>query len=119
MWLKKAQGGCSIAGYEWPEDGSVAEVPDDLGASLLGIPGNDFTKADGPAEGGSGSGAEEQPPAGQGDGTGSEDPPSSQDGSSGGEDPPEDPAGSHGQDAPGPARKRTQAARRPAGKTGA
>ena len=37
MLLRKHGGGCTIAGIEWPEDGAVAEVPDELGAELLAI----------------------------------------------------------------------------------
>jgi hypothetical protein len=44
MFLRKAQGNCSIAEYEWPHDDSVVEVPDWLGMELLAIPRNDFTE---------------------------------------------------------------------------
>jgi len=48
MWLRKETGGTAIDGYEWPEDGSVTEVPDELGRSLLAIPEGGFEKVDGP-----------------------------------------------------------------------
>ena len=46
MFLKKLQGGTSIGSYSWPEDGSVCEVPDHLGAELLALGG--FEKAEAP-----------------------------------------------------------------------
>lgn len=49
MLLRKKTGGCTIGAYEWPEDGSVAEVSYEDGLALLAIPGNDFSVAD-PAE---------------------------------------------------------------------
>lgn len=39
MLLRKEQGGSTIAGYEWPTDGSVCEVPAELGLELLTRPG--------------------------------------------------------------------------------
>jgi hypothetical protein len=41
--LRKAHGGCSIERAEWPEDGSVAEVPDELARSLLAIDPAEFS----------------------------------------------------------------------------
>lgn len=49
MWLRKETGGTSIGPHEWPEDGSVTEVPDELGRSLMAIPDCGFEKVDGPA----------------------------------------------------------------------
>jgi hypothetical protein len=48
MWLKKLTGGTAIGAYEWPEDGSVTEVPEQLGRELLAIPESGFEKVDGP-----------------------------------------------------------------------
>jgi hypothetical protein len=44
MWLRKEQGGTSIGPHDWPEDGSVTEVPDHFGRTLLAIPGGGFTE---------------------------------------------------------------------------
>lgn len=46
MFLKKLQGGTSIGPYSWPEDGSVCEVPDQMGSELLALGG--YEKADAP-----------------------------------------------------------------------
>ena len=46
MWLRKFQGGTAIGPYSWPEDGSVCEVPDQLGMELIGLGG--YEKADAP-----------------------------------------------------------------------
>ena len=56
MRLRKKHGGCSVAGVEWPEDGAVAEVPDELGAELLALAPDEYEHLldDTPAE-------EEQP----------------------------------------------------------
>jgi hypothetical protein len=48
VWLKKEKGGTSIGPHHWPEDGSVAEVPDGLAADLLAIPDGGFSMADPP-----------------------------------------------------------------------
>jgi hypothetical protein len=46
MWLQKDKGGCSIlwrrVDYAWPEDNSVCEVPEQLGAELLAIRGGGY-----------------------------------------------------------------------------
>ncbi len=46
MHLQKDRGGCEITHrkvvYAWPEDDSVCEVPDELGAELLGIRGGGY-----------------------------------------------------------------------------
>jgi hypothetical protein len=48
MWLRKEQGGSSIGPHEWPEDGSVTEVPDHFGRTLLAIPDGGFTEVPAP-----------------------------------------------------------------------
>ncbi len=48
MWLRKARGGTQIGPYEWPADGSVTEVDDEFGRTLLAIPEGGFEKVDGP-----------------------------------------------------------------------
>ena len=49
MHVRKESGGTTITHrrvqYEWPEDGSVIEVPDELGADLLGIRGGGYSEA--------------------------------------------------------------------------
>jgi hypothetical protein len=47
MHLKKLRGGTQIGSYSWPEDGSVCEVPDQLGQELLALGG--YEKAAVPA----------------------------------------------------------------------
>ncbi len=53
MWLAKASGGTTIhhggKRYAWKADGTVTEVPDDLGRSLLAIHGGGFSAAPAPA----------------------------------------------------------------------
>jgi hypothetical protein len=48
MWLKKEKGGSAIrwegTDYEWREDGSVTEVPDQLGRELLAIPESGYER---------------------------------------------------------------------------
>lgn len=48
MLLKKATGGTGISFgrkvYEWPADGAVTEVPDDLGHTLLAIHGAGYSQ---------------------------------------------------------------------------
>ena len=52
MWLKKDKGGSAIlwhgTEYSWPEDGYVIEVPDNLAADLLAIPGGGYSRAEAP-----------------------------------------------------------------------
>jgi hypothetical protein len=48
VWLKKHRGGSSIGPHQWPEDGSVCEVPDDLGRSILAIPEHDYELVEAP-----------------------------------------------------------------------
>jgi hypothetical protein len=54
MQLKKEKGGSAIrwegADYEWPHDGSVTEVPDQLGRELLAIPEGGFERVGGDRE---------------------------------------------------------------------
>lgn len=65
MWVKKAQGGSGVGPYEWPEDGSVCEVPDPLGTALIAITGGGYTQVDGPpAETAPATGQQDQKPAG-------------------------------------------------------
>ena len=49
MRIRKESGGTTIthrnARYEWPEDGSVTDVPPDLAADLLGIRGGGYSEA--------------------------------------------------------------------------
>lgn len=47
MLLAKAQGGCTIAGYTWKNDGDAVEVPGSFGAELLAIQGGDFSEVPG------------------------------------------------------------------------
>lgn len=44
MFVRKEQGGCTVAGYTWVNDGDVVEVPDWLGADLLVIKGAGYTQ---------------------------------------------------------------------------
>jgi hypothetical protein len=48
MHLKKEKGGSAIrwegTDYEWPHDGSVTEVPDELGRELLAIPESGYER---------------------------------------------------------------------------
>jgi hypothetical protein len=52
MWIRKAKAGsCGYRGgqvFEWKNNGDVIEVPDDLGESLLDIPGGGFSEVDEP-----------------------------------------------------------------------
>jgi hypothetical protein len=52
MHVRKESGGTTITHrrvqYEWPEDGSVIEVPPEFGADLLGIRGGGFSEAPAP-----------------------------------------------------------------------
>jgi len=52
MWLRKEQGGTELTFrkevYAWPEDGSVTEVPPELGADLLSIRGAGYSVAEAP-----------------------------------------------------------------------
>jgi hypothetical protein len=52
MHVRKQSGGTTITHrrvqYEWPEDGSVIEVPDEFGADLLSIRGGGFSEAPAP-----------------------------------------------------------------------
>ena len=50
MRLKKETGGCEVAGFTWANDGDVVDVPDDLGAELLAIPGGGFSYVEPDAE---------------------------------------------------------------------
>lgn len=43
MLLIKEQGGCTIAGYTWENDGDATEVPYELAVELLAIKGGDFS----------------------------------------------------------------------------
>ena len=45
VWIRKEKAG-NAPGVEWPEDGAVVEVPDDLAEELLRIDG--FTRAEAP-----------------------------------------------------------------------
>jgi hypothetical protein len=49
MHVRKASGGTTMTfrrvPYEWPEDGSVIEVPPEFGAELLAIRGGGFSEA--------------------------------------------------------------------------
>ena len=49
MHVRKESGGTTITHrrvqYEWPEDGSVIEVPPEFGADLLSIRGGGFSEA--------------------------------------------------------------------------
>lgn len=53
MYVRKESGGTTInhrsVAYEWPEDGSVTEVPPGLGAELLGIRDGGFSEVPEPA----------------------------------------------------------------------
>jgi hypothetical protein len=49
MWLRKDTGGTAIGPYEWPEDGSVTEVGEEFGRSLLAIPEGGFEKVSEPS----------------------------------------------------------------------
>ena len=49
MFLRKHEGGTGIGPYSWPEDGSVCEVPDDLGRDLLRLGGYEETGEPEPA----------------------------------------------------------------------
>jgi hypothetical protein len=52
VYVRKESGGTTITHrrvqYEWPEDGSVIEVPDEFGADLLSIRGGGFSEAPAP-----------------------------------------------------------------------
>lgn len=54
MWVRKESGGTTIThrnvSYEWPEDGSVADIPPELAADLLSIRGGGYSEAPQPAE---------------------------------------------------------------------
>jgi hypothetical protein len=43
--LRKARAGGTSLGYDWPEDGAVVEVPDDVAVALLGIKDGGFSVA--------------------------------------------------------------------------
>lgn len=45
MLLVKDQGGCTVAGYTWENDGDAVDVPYDLAVELTGIRGGDFSVA--------------------------------------------------------------------------
>ena len=45
--LRKEQAGAASGGFTWATDGAVVDVPDELAAELLAIPGNDFSLAPG------------------------------------------------------------------------
>lgn len=49
MWVRKESGGTTLTHrntrYEWPEDGSVTDVPPEFAAELLGIRGGGFSEA--------------------------------------------------------------------------
>jgi hypothetical protein len=52
MFLRKKNGGATIDGHEWAEDGAVAEVPDELGADLLSLAPDEYEHVvDEPADG--------------------------------------------------------------------
>jgi hypothetical protein len=46
MLLVKEQGGTTIAGYCWENDGDAVDVPQHLAAELLAIQGGDFSVPD-------------------------------------------------------------------------
>lgn len=46
MLLIKAQGGCTVHGYTWENDGDAVEVPDDLAMELLYMKGADYSVPD-------------------------------------------------------------------------
>jgi hypothetical protein len=46
MLLIKAQGGCTVAGFTWENDGDAVEVPDDLAMELLYMKGADYSVPD-------------------------------------------------------------------------
>jgi hypothetical protein len=46
MLLRKATGGCTVAGFTWDKDGAVVEVPAHVADELLAIRGGDFSAAD-------------------------------------------------------------------------
>ena len=43
--LRKARAGGTSLGYDWPTDGSVVEVPDDVAVALLAIKDDAFSVA--------------------------------------------------------------------------
>lgn len=43
MLLVKEQGGCTVAGHTWENDGDAVEVPYELAVELLAIKGGDFS----------------------------------------------------------------------------
>ena len=47
--LRKARAGGTSLGFEWPEDGSVVEVPDAIAVQLLAIKDGGFSVAEAPA----------------------------------------------------------------------
>ena len=65
MWLRKTQGGTTIGPYTWPADGSVTEVGDEFGRTLLAIPEGGFEKVDGPGPDAEFSESPDGPPSGQ------------------------------------------------------
>lgn len=44
--LRKARAGGTSLGFDWPTDGSVVEVPDDVAVELLAIKDGTFTVAE-------------------------------------------------------------------------
>lgn len=72
MLLRKDSGGSTVnwrgASYDWPEDGSVCDVPVEMAMELLAIHGGGYSEVpaeeEAPANGGNGSGGgdEEAPP---------------------------------------------------------
>jgi hypothetical protein len=53
MHIKKNRGGSAIRWrdgreYSWPEDGSVCEVPDELGLDLLRLDPGEYTRVEPP-----------------------------------------------------------------------
>jgi hypothetical protein len=54
MWVRKESGGTTVnwqrVPYEWPDDGSVIEVPPEFGAELLGIRGGGFSEVPEPEQ---------------------------------------------------------------------
>jgi hypothetical protein len=50
VWVRKAQGGCSIGHHTWAKDGDVVEMSLDQARPLLAIDGGEFTIVDAPAK---------------------------------------------------------------------
>lgn len=52
MWVRKESGGTTMTyrrvDYEWPDAGSVTEVPDEFGAILLAIRGGGYSEVPAP-----------------------------------------------------------------------